>query len=104
MKINNINSSYEVKKVETKKVDKKDQESLEVSNNKENKSYDINLSDAGKQAYTIEKIAQQVKKDQSYVDMDKVNKIKEQIANGQFKINAEKIADKLLDESRNFVL
>lgn len=104
MKINNVSSNYEVKKVESKKVDKKEQENLEVSNKTENNSYNINLSDAGKQAYTVEKIAQQVKQDQSYVDMDKVNKIKEQIANGQFKINAEKIADKLLDESRNFVL
>ena len=91
-KIGNINNIIESKKTKS------------VSDSKEtNKSDSLQISSEGKKAAEIAKQSQLVK-ETSDVRSEKVKAIKEQIANGTYDFNDDKVLEMVADKIASFLL
>ena len=91
-KIGNINNIVELKK------------SKPVSSEKQTKKNDsVQISSEGKKAAEAAKYTQIVKESPD-VRIDRINEIKEKIANGTYNFNDEKLLEMVADRIANFLL
>lgn len=100
MSISNVKNFYQSNNVIAQKqklVEQKvKQENLEQKTQEENKTTQINKQET----VTISKEAMEKVKNQHHEEIrqDKVEELKKKIANGDYQVNASKVADKLLQQ------
>ncbi len=98
MKITNNTHKAHLNNLTAAKQSKTQQNNKKITNNNSykanNDSAKINLSNTAKDINNIKKLATPSQD----IDLAKVEKIKNLINQGKYKINAEKIADKMVDE------